>query len=1098
MAPASNMEEAAMPLTIYFSTPGTYTIEDDGILGNNTSVVRDPSGTVLFPFAHPTDTIDFIAEVPGITFIFNVTDSFGTANVSVGSLADLNLSPDHIVVRQLRTDAFITLAARGTITEGGSDAAPDITAAGLILSAVNGIGTPSNALDTQVTFMEAETNTGGINISNSGNIQIGGLTPDVAGLVVGQSGDINFSNTGFILLADGTGGQSVHGGDLSGNVTLTAIGIDADIFSNINQIAISNAGGAITLNAGRDVIFGTSGTNYNNDLLATTAVTIRAGRDFQLDGTSNIRTGAFGGVVGGPIDIQVGRNILLSASTGGLQTIQAFNGDIILTTGPGGGFIEFAMFPGAIQTTNNIFLNTDLAEIASGGLNTTGIGSVTIRPVTPGRAVDLGNPLDPPGTLGLSDDEFDLLFTLNVNIGDANTGPVDFSAPLSPFIVDNLTVRSGTDISFRSSLALPRDLTLIAGDNIFFTPASSFSSTNGSLFAFVDAAQDDLGSAGLGRLDGTIGAFAGVTLTGNFENDALIGGAAAETLRGLAGSDVLNGGGGNDRLEGGLGGDLMVGGGGDDFYFVDSLGDAIVEAMGEGTGDRVFTSVSLPLPAGAEIEIFSTTDNLGTNAIDLAGNAFKQFIFGNNGPNSLDSGGGGDVMSGFGGNDFYYIRSSSDRAVESAGNGSDRVFAAASFTLEAGSEVEILSTIDNLATTAINLTGNALTQFIFGNAGANSLDSGGGGDTMMGFGGNDFYFVRSAADRAVESAGGGTADRVFAAVTYSLEAGTQIEILSTIDNLATTAINLTGNALTQAIFGNAGANTLDSGGGAGDAMYGFGGDDFYFIRTPGDRAVEGAGAGNDRVFSAVSYTLEAGSSIEMLTPYDFASTNALDFQGNALSQSIFGNAGVNNLDGGGGGDTLVGLGGNDNYYIRSGADRAVETAGNGNDRVFALVSFTLEAGSAVEMITTIDNLATTAINLTGNELVNAIFGNAGANILNGGAGNDTLVGLDGADTYAFTSALGPGNVDSISGFVAGLDRIALDDAIFTGLAPGALPAGAFRTGTAAADADDRIIYDPASGALYFDADGNGAGSSAVHFATVATGLALNAGDFVVI
>src|SRR5688572_20889171 len=87
-----------MPLTIFFSSPGVYTIDDDGIRGNNTSVVRDASGTVLFPFTHPGDTIDFIAEVPGITFVFNTADSFGTANVTVGSLSDPALSPDSIVV----------------------------------------------------------------------------------------------------------------------------------------------------------------------------------------------------------------------------------------------------------------------------------------------------------------------------------------------------------------------------------------------------------------------------------------------------------------------------------------------------------------------------------------------------------------------------------------------------------------------------------------------------------------------------------------------------------------------------------------------------------------------------------------------------------------------------------------------------------------------------------------------------------------------------------------------------------------------------------------------------------------------------------------
>ena len=69
--------------------------------------------------------------------------------------------------------------------------------------------------------------------------------------------------------------------------------------------------------------------------------------------------------------------------------------------------------------------------------------------------------------------------------------------------------------------------------------------------------------------------------------------------------------------------------------------------------------------------------------------------------------------------------------------------------------------------------------------------------------------------------------------------------------------------------------------------------------------------------------------------------------------------------------------------------------------------------------------------------------------------------------------------------------------MFAGLSLGVLAAGAFRTGAAAADADDRIIYNSATGALMFDADGNGAGA-AIQFATLATGLAMTNAEFLVI
>ena len=79
----------------------------------------------------------------------------------------------------------------------------------------------------------------------------------------------------------------------------------------------------------------------------------------------------------------------------------------------------------------------------------------------------------------------------------------------------------------------------------------------------------------------------------------------------------------------------------------------------------------------------------------------------------------------------------------------------------------------------------------------------------------------------------------------------------------------------------------------------------------------------------------------------------------------------------------------------------------------------------------------------------------------------------------------------------GSDLIVLDDAVFAGLAAGALAASAFVAGTAAADAGDRVIYDSNSGQLWFDADGTGAGA-AVLFAAVTPGTSLTNVDFLVV
>ena len=60
-----------------------------------------------------------------------------------------------------------------------------------------------------------------------------------------------------------------------------------------------------------------------------------------------------------------------------------------------------------------------------------------------------------------------------------------------------------------------------------------------------------------------------------------------------------------------------------------------------------------------------------------------------------------------------------------------------------------------------------------------------------------------------------------------------------------------------------------------------------------------------------------------------------------------------------------------------------------------------------------------------------------------------------------------------------------------------MDAGEFFIGSAAHDADDRIIYNSANGALIYDSNGNVA-NGATQFATLSAGLGLTNADFFVI
>ena len=194
-------------------------------------------------------------------------------------------------------------------------------------------------------------------------------------------------------------------------------------------------------------------------------------------------------------------------------------------------------------------------------------------------------------------------------------------------------------------------------------------------------------------------------------------------------------------------------------------------------------------------------------------------------------------------------------------------------------------------------------------------------------------------------------------------------------------------------------------------LWGREGNDSYFVDSD-DIVVEYAGHGFDIVYARSEHVLHAGFEIEVLGTVDNTATTAINLTGNELANFVVGNAGANRLDGGAGGaDVLWGREGNDSYFVDSN-DIVVEYAGHGYDIVYARASHTLSAGFEIEVLGTVDNNASTAINLKGNEFANYVTGNAGANVVDGGAGSDYLQGRGGADSFAFSTALGSANVDA--------------------------------------------------------------------------------------
>ena len=314
-----------------------------------------------------------------------------------------------------------------------------------------------------------------------------------------------------------------------------------------------------------------------------------------------------------------------------------------------------------------------------------------------------------------------------------------------------------------------------------------------------------------------------------------------------------------------------------------------------------------------------------------------------------------------------------------------------------------------------------------------------------------------------------------------------------------------GTSAPDVLEGTPEADTLDGKGGA-DTMMGLGGDDVYIVNQADDEVLEGAGEGNDTIRSRVTYSLPINVESLLLTGID-----AINGTGNNLNNRLTGNGANNTLNGGAGNDTMIGKAGNDSYVVDANGDVVSEATNQGIDTVRSSVTHTLRPN--VERLT-LTGIA--AINGHGNDLDNLITGNPAGNVLFGevgldtlrgrdgndrlvgGDGNDTLVGGLGQDTFEFDAPLNEStNVDRIMDFSPPNDVMRLEGAVFPTLTTaGTLQASAFRAEAAAGDSSDRILYNPATGALRYDADGTGA-IAPVRFGTLAAGLAVTNEDFVV-
>ncbi|MBS0123127.1 M10 family metallopeptidase C-terminal domain-containing protein [Thetidibacter halocola] len=538
-------------------------------------------------------------------------------------------------------------------------------------------------------------------------------------------------------------------------------------------------------------------------------------------------------------------------------------------------------------------------------------------------------------------------------------------------------------------------------------------------------------------------------VTGNDLDNDLTGREGNDTLLGRLGNDTLRGGLGDDNLNGGAGDDQMIGWAGDDLYIVDSAGDVVMEAAGNGT-DTVRSSVDHTLADEVEVLVLTGTDDIdGTgNALDnrLEGNTGANLLSGGEGNDTLNGGAGVDTLRGGLGDDVFAPEGLDEIDSITGGDGIDLLdmtlhtggaltadLAAETYTVGGPGGVQTIRSVENIIATgegdavtgneaanrfegragADTMAGGAGDDWLDGEAGTDSLDGGDGNDTILGGNGHDTLFGRAGDDSLL---GGGGRDEIRAGDGFDSLYGEDGDDWLIGGNDADFAEGGTGD---DTLSGNDGNDNL-IGGEGNDLFYGGSGNDTLTGEAGDDTAY--GGGGRDR-----------------LTGLD---GNDTLFGGNG-QDSLYGGAGTDNLVGGGGQDLIFGGDEDDTLLGQAGRDTLFGGAG--------------------------DDL------LSGGTEADSLTGGDGDDSLHGGTGPDVLTGGMGADVFVFSTVADspPTQADRITDFETGIDRIDLA-AIDADIATGTDDSFAFiGTGAFTAAGQLRFGTNGTDGLLQGDVDGDG-------------------------
>ncbi|QGZ39267.1 putative delta-60 repeat protein [Pseudoduganella flava] len=395
--------------------------------------------------------------------------------------------------------------------------------------------------------------------------------------------------------------------------------------SNIENLTLTGSAHiSATGNGLNNVLIGNDGNNVLNGSAGADTMQGGAGNDtYYVDSSADVVDEAEGG---GVDTVFVGFNYTLGANVEAL-VLQG------TTTVYGTG-----------NALNNSLLGNTAANVLDGGIGDDTLNGATGADTLIGGAGNDVYTVDNVGDVIVDTDNPDEIELVNSSISYV------LAANLEKLTLTGVAALNGTGNASNNVLTGNSGANVLDGG----LGADTLSGGAGADTYIVDNAGDvviDTGTLATeldtvqSSVDYTLGStIEQLTLTGTAINGT--GNALANTLVGNSADNVLVGGIGNDTLSGAAGADTLDGGAGNDTYYIDNVGDVIIEGAATGF-DTVNTSITYTLGSGLENLTITAT-----GAVDGYGNEINNTITGGIGNNVIDAGAGNDTVNGGLGNDY--------------------------------------------------------------------------------------------------------------------------------------------------------------------------------------------------------------------------------------------------------------------------------------------------------------------------------------------------------------------------------------------------------------------------------------------------------------